>query len=337
MPIERSPISTDIDFDRDGKQVSFLRAPHSRDDSAWGSIWVPISVIKNGNSPTILFVGGNHGGEYEGTVSLLKLSRHLQADQIQGRLILLPALNLPAVLAGQRLSPIDGKDMNRVFPGKWNGTITEVVAHYIHEAILPLCDAVIDLHSGGYSLNFVPHISMHYLDDHDQHERTLAALKAFDAPISLLIREFTGEGLLDYAVERMGKIFLFTELGGGGMLIPQNLKVTEEGVRNLLEHFEMIAPQTAVRDLPTRNTRLMEVPDEENYSYAKTNGIYETHFELGVSVEAGDTVGRVHYPEDPTREAETIIAQRSGTLLGTRGPGFVERGDCVAVVAQDAP
>jgi predicted deacylase len=246
-------------------------------------------------------------------------------------------MNLPAVLAGQRLSPIDGKDMNRVFPGKWNGTITEVLAHYIHEAVLPLCDAVIDLHSGGYSLNFVPHISMHYLDDPDQYERSLAALKAFNAPVSLLIREFTGEGLLDYAVERMGKVFLFTELGGAGMLTPRNLKVAESGVQNLLEHFGMIASQALPGgDQPSQSTRLMEVPAEENYSYAKTKGIFEACFDLGATVEAGEILGRVHNPEDPAQEPEITVAQRSGMLLGTRGPGFVERGDCVAVVAQDA-
>ena len=74
---------------------------------------IPITVIKNGDGPTALLVGGNHGGEYEGPVALLKLTQELRADDIQGRVIILPALNLPAVLAGQRVSPVDGLDMNR--------------------------------------------------------------------------------------------------------------------------------------------------------------------------------------------------------------------------------
>ena len=213
MAAEQSPITTQIDFVKDGKQQGYLRVPHSRNSSAWGSVLVPITVIRNGTGPTILFVGGNHGGEYEGPVSLMKLSRALQPERIQGRVIIIPVLNLPAVVAGQRVSPIDGKDMNRVFPGVWNGTITQIIAHYLHETLLPLCDAVIDLHSGGYSLSLVPYMSMHNLENEIQNQQTFAAMQAFEAPVSLVIKEISGEGLLDYAVERMGKIFLCAESG----------------------------------------------------------------------------------------------------------------------------
>ena len=171
MSIEKSPVSTDVDFEKNGKHFSYLRVPYSRNTSAWGAVTIPIVVVKNGNGPTVLFVGGNHGGEYEGPVTLLKLIRSLEAGQIQGRVIIMPALNLPAVQAGERVSPIDGLDMNRSFPGKYNGTTTQVIAHYVHEAILPLCDAVVDLHSGGYSLDLLPYNSMHYLPDEDLRQR----------------------------------------------------------------------------------------------------------------------------------------------------------------------
>jgi len=330
MGIEKSPVSTDINFDKDGKQSSYLRVPYSRNTSAWGAVTVPIVVIKNGNGPTVLFVGGNHGGEYEGPVTLLKLSRGLEASQIQGRLIILPALNLPAVEAGERVSPIDGLDMNRSFPGKYNGTITQVIAHYVHEAILPLCDAVIDLHSGGYSLDLLPYNSMHYLHDKELRRDTMAALKAFNAPVSLVMREFTGEGLLDYAVEGMGKIFLCAEIGGRGVLSPSKLKIAEAGVQNILKHFEIIEG-----DVPEPTTRLMEVPEPGNYAYANSDGIYEAFFELGDEVHTGQPVGQIHYPGDTICSPEVLSMEQGGMLVGTRGPGFVEKGDCVAVTAQD--
>lgn len=336
MSLEHSPVSTDIDFELIGKQVSYLKVPYSRDTSAWGALLIPIIVIKHGVGPTVLLVGGVHGGEYEGPVSLLKLCRELQPEQVHGRVIILPALNLPAVQAGKRTSPIDDKDMNRVFPGRWNGTVTEIIAHYVHEAILPLCDAVVDLHSGGYSLNLMPYMSMHFLEDQEQIERTLAALKAFDAPVGLIMREFTGEGLLDYAVERMGKVFLSGEMGGLGTLSPQALKITEIGVKNVLKHFNIIEGEIVTREsqgLPP--ARLMEAPDAENYCIAQTNGIYESFFELGDRVAAGQTIGQVHFVETPGREPEVIVAQRAGMLIGARGPGFVERADCVALVAHD--
>jgi len=330
MSIDKSPVSTDIDFDKNGKQISFLRIPYSRNTSAWGAVMVPIVVIKNGGGPTVLFVGGNHGGEYEGPVTLLKLSRSLEASQIQGRVIILPALNFPAVQAGERVSPIDGLDMNRAFPGRYNGTVTQIIAHYIHEAILPSCDAVIDLHSGGYSLDLMPYNSMHYLPDEDLRQRTLAALKAFNAPVSLIMHEFTGEGLLDYAVEGMGKIFLCAEIGGRGTLTPSSLKIVENGVQNLLKHFNIINGSA-----PEATTRLMEVPDTGNYAYAHSAGIYEAFFELGDEVQADQPVGQIHYPEDPSRLPEILVIERGGMLVGTRGPGFAERGDCVAVTAQE--
>lgn len=336
MPAESSPISTQIDFEQDGKQSGYLRVPHSRNTSAWGSVMIPLTVIKNGTGPTVLFVGGSHGGEYEGPVCLTKLSRTLQAEAVQGRVLLIPALNLPAVLAGQRLSPIDGKDMNRVFPGQPKGTLTQIIAHYVHEALLPLCDAVIDIHSGGYSLSLVPYISMHYLDDPRQAEQTFAALKAFDAPVGLIIKEISGEGLLDYAVERMGKIFLCAELGGTATLSPQSLKIAEIGVRNILKHFNLIEGEVVTQEEQGHPPmKLMEVPSPKNYHLAMANGVYESFFELEDWIEAGQPIGQIHFFDNLTSEPQTITAQRSGMLLGRRGPGQVEIGDCVAVVAQE--
>ena len=122
---EFSRVSTDIDYGKNGKQHGYLRVPNSRDSSGWGTLLMPISVIRNGEGPTLLFSGGNHGDEYEGPVALMKLMRELDAAEIQGRIIVIPGLNYPAFLAGKRLSPIDGKNMNRLFPGKYDGTITE--------------------------------------------------------------------------------------------------------------------------------------------------------------------------------------------------------------------
>lgn len=333
MTAHLSPVSTNIDFEKEGKQVSYLKVPHSRNDSAWGSVLIPITVLKNESGRTVFLVAGSHGGEYEGPVALTKLANELKAADIKGRVIILPALNLPAVMAGDRLSPIDNKDMNRVFPGKWNGTITEVIAHYVHEVILPLCDAVLDIHSGGYSLNLAPYISMHYLDNKIQTEQTLAALKAFQAPIGIIMREFSGSGLLDYAVEGMGKIFLCAELGGRGNLSGHTLKIAEVGTRNFLKHFDILKGDIKEWSVSDSTTQLMEVSEAANYHIVTSNGVYESLCELGEEVEIGQTLGQVHFIEYPSRPPEQIIANRSGMIIGIRGPSQVSIGDCVAVIA----
>ncbi|HEX9446645.1 MAG TPA: succinylglutamate desuccinylase/aspartoacylase family protein, partial [Dongiaceae bacterium] len=110
-----SPITATIEFDVDGAHHGFLRLPHSRDDSAWGSVMIPITVVRNGAGPTALLTGGNHGDEYEGPLALFDLARALSVASVSGRIIIVPAMNYPAFLAGTRTSPIDKGNMNRSF------------------------------------------------------------------------------------------------------------------------------------------------------------------------------------------------------------------------------
>ena len=77
-----SLISSTIDFQKDGVQHGFLKLPHSHDDSAWGSIVIPITVAKNGEGPTILFTGANHGDEYEGPIALFDLANNINSEDI---------------------------------------------------------------------------------------------------------------------------------------------------------------------------------------------------------------------------------------------------------------
>ena len=110
-----------VDFERDGRQTNWLQLPHSSNVSAYGWIGIPIAVIRNGSGPTVFLGAGNHGDEYEGQITLVRLIRELDPARIQGRLIIMPAENLPAALAGQRCSPIDDGNLNRSFPGDPDG------------------------------------------------------------------------------------------------------------------------------------------------------------------------------------------------------------------------
>src|SRR5262249_26826412 len=137
-------------------QTGTLRLPHSHNRSAYGHIPIPLMVAKRGDGPTVLLGGANHGDEYEGPLVLMQLMRELKLDRLNGRLIIVPALNVPAYHAGTRLSPIDDVNLNRVFPGDRNGSVTMMLAHYIETVLMPLCDYAIDFHSGGSSLDYLP-------------------------------------------------------------------------------------------------------------------------------------------------------------------------------------
>src|SRR3546814_17665386 len=92
-----------------------------------------------------------HGDEYEGQIAVSRLARELDPASVQGRVIMLPAVNLPAVMADTRLSPVDGRDMNRCFPGDPRGTFSEMLAHFLDGTVLPLADVSVDLHTAGHS------------------------------------------------------------------------------------------------------------------------------------------------------------------------------------------
>ncbi len=163
--MKASPLTSTVDFEKEGVQHGYLKAPYSGDDSAWGAVMTPITVIKNGEGPTALLTGGNHGDEYEGPIALWSLTRDLHPESINGRVIIIPAMNYPAFKAGKRTSSIDGGNMNRAFPGKPDGTITEITADYFNRVLLPLSDYVLDIHSGGKTLDFVPFAAAHILED----------------------------------------------------------------------------------------------------------------------------------------------------------------------------
>ena len=186
-----------IDIEADGKQFGHLSVPHSRNESGWGALHLPIVSIRNGSGPTVAFTGGNHGDEYEGPIALLKLARALAPSQVSGRVIVIPALNYPAVMGGTRVSPIDGVNMNRAFPGRRDGSVSQMIAHFVQHRILPVCDALFDIHSGGKTMMFSPFACYHRLADEALTRRARDAVAAMAAPISLELVELDAEGMLD--------------------------------------------------------------------------------------------------------------------------------------------
>ncbi|HRX78818.1 MAG TPA: succinylglutamate desuccinylase/aspartoacylase family protein, partial [Pirellulaceae bacterium] len=132
-----SPVTTDLDFSAPGRQVGKLSVPYSYNLSGWSQLQIPIATIGSGDGPTVLLMAGNHGDEYPGQIAIMRLLRELTPQQITGRIILIPALNMPAAKASTRLSPVDGMNLNRCFPGDPNGTVTQVIADYLTTVLFP--------------------------------------------------------------------------------------------------------------------------------------------------------------------------------------------------------
>jgi N-alpha-acetyl-L-2,4-diaminobutyrate deacetylase len=183
---------------------------------------------------------------------------------------------------------------------------------------------------------FSPLACYHQLPDRAVMEHAKAAMLAFGAPISLELVELDAEGMIDTAVEEMGKIFIGTELGGGGTTTTETVAIAETGIRNLLAHFGILdeTPLTReARGLPP--TRLMHMPNSDCYVISEDGGIYEALLDLNSPIKEGDAVGQVHFPEKPERAPVVYQAKRPGTLIGRTHKALIEPGDFLALIAAD--
>jgi N2-acetyl-L-2,4-diaminobutanoate deacetylase len=323
-----SPITPTVDFSAVGVQHGFLRLPYSRDDSAWGSVMIPVTVIKNGEGPTALLTGGNHGDEYEGPIALFDLAQTLQAQDVQGRVIIIPAMNYPAFLAGTRTSPIDKGNLNRSFPGRPDGTVTQKIADYFQRELLPLADIVLDFHSGGRTLDFLPFCAAHVLSDKTQETRSFDLVEAFSAPYSMRMLEIDAVGMYDTAAEEMGKIFITTELGGGGTATAKSAGIAKRGVRNVLAKAGILKVSAEVAP-----TQWLDMPDGDCLCFAEDAGLIEPRFDLGDAVKKGEAVALIHAVGRTGQPPMEIRAKMDGLLCARHFPGLVKPGDCVAVFA----
>lgn len=323
-----NPIFATVDFDKDGVQHGHLRLPHSRNDSAWGSIMIPICVIKNGHGPCALFTGANHGDEYEGPLALVSLAQEIDRAKITGRVILVPFMNQPAFAAGTRVSPLDQGNMNRVFPGRPDGTPTQKIADYFQRTLLPMADIVLDFHSGGKTLDFLPFAASHVLDDKDHEARCRAARNAFNAPFSVEMREIDALGMYDDAAETMGKTFVTTELGGGGTATPETVRIARKGARNLLVHAGILAGT-----LDLSPTRYLSQPDTSCFHFADEAGLIDFAVNLGDRVQTEDLLARIWDIHHPERAAKVVKAQTDGIVTARHHPGLVQAGDCLTVIS----
>jgi N2-acetyl-L-2,4-diaminobutanoate deacetylase len=325
-----SPITATVDFDADGVQHGFLRLPYSRDDAAWGSVMIPVCVIRNGAGPTALLTGANHGDEYEGPIALFDLARSLTADRVTGRIIILPAMNQPAFAAGTRTSPIDRGNLNRSFPGRPDGSVTEKIADYFQRVLLPMADVVVDFHSGGKTLDFLPFCAAHILPDKAQEARAFDLVRAFGAPYSVRMLEIDAVGMYDTAAEEMGRVFVTTELGGGGTASARTVAIAVEGLRNLLITAGVLRGQAEARP-----TQWLDMPDGDCFTFAEVAGLIRFLADLGDRVEKDQPIALI-YPTGRTGAAPAELrTRRAGLFTARHFPGLVKPGDCVAVIAEE--
>ncbi len=224
-------------------------------------------------------------------------------------------MNYPAFRAARRTSPLDGLNLNRIFPGRPDGTPTEKIADYFETTLVPMADVVLDFHSGGKSLDFIPFAAAHLLDDAMQQDACIAAMRAFNAPYSMTLREVDATGLYDTAVEAAGKVFVTTELGGGGTSTARSARIARRGVRNLLKHVGILEGEPEAGDSIDIDTTAGDC-----FHLSECAGMVEPLVDLGEAVQAGDAIAQI-WPTDRTGAAPAVARARPDPA------GRLSRGD----------
>ena len=280
-------------------------------------------------------MSGNHGDEYEGQVTLTRLVKELEPDHIEGRIIILPMANYPAAKAGLRTSPIDSANLNRVFPGDHDGTPTLQIAHYIETVLMEMADFMLDLHSGGSSLMYLPSTIFGRGDDPAVFEQKVGMMRAFGAPYAFMFPKSHAGGNSSAAATRRNVIAIGTEAGGAGTVTPEALRICERGVRNVLRHLGVLKTGeldvTGESDAGRRSERLLRLhlrPWRRVCSSPSSSS--------ATASSRGRPQAISIIPKPPGGMPTRFISKLPESSYAKRVPGRVERGDCVFHTGVDA-
>jgi predicted deacylase len=329
-----SPVSSSVDFTRPGKQIGRLQLPRISNTGGWASSFVPIGCVANGDGPTVLVLAGNHGDEYEGQVAALRLLQELEPGQVTGRVIVIPVLSTDASKGCTRLWPT-GANFNRSFPGDPDGPPNEQLADYLTRVLFPEADVVIDMHSGGRTAWFLPCSHMHVVDDPAQRKAMLEGMLAWNSDHHFLYIDVNGNGLLPVEAENQRKTVITTELGGGGRVPAAVHRLAWSGLRNVLRHVGVLEGEIETRaSLGLPDAVIVDGRDPANYVIAEEAGIFEGLLEPGETVKEGDAVGRLWFPDRPSRAPDVLRAPLDGVLTVIRAVPAAEAGDSVFTLGQ---
>ena len=226
-------------------------------------------------------------------------------------------------------------NLNRAFPGDAEGSVTSQIAHYLTHELFPISDAVIDIHSGGRSMEFVPCSHMHVVSDRLQRQAMLDAMLAWNTDFCFLYTDIAGSGLLPVEAESQGKTVVTTELGGGEAIPARVHRIAHDGLVNVLKHLGVLQGTVQTRaSLGLEPTILTQALEAKNYLLAPESGIFEICVELGSKVSVDQPLARIHFLERPDREPALIVSPKEGYLLCMRTACKTQQGDCIAVIAE---
>lgn len=274
-----------------------------------------VSYEIQGNSPGqhLLITGGVHGDEFEPMAAIRQLKTAIRPEELRGRVTLVPVVNEPAFVLGQRAGD-DGLDLARTCPGREDGSVTERIAFAL-STLIRSADLYIDLHTGGTRLMVLP-LSGYVLHRDERvlnQQRRMA--RAFGLPL-VWGTDPTLPGRSLSVARDAGVPAIYTEYLGGGRLDPQGVQAYVAGCMNVMREFELLpklptaspAPEPWVVEDDRPGSGHMQI----NHP-APSAGFFQPQVELGQVVQEGAALGTVSDPLG--QRVETIRARYTGTVI----------------------
>jgi len=190
------------------------------------------------DGPTLAVTAGVHPAEYASIAAALHFGQTIDPATLRGRVIVVPVMNLPAFTARSiYLCPLDGKNLNRVFPGDANGTASEQIAAWMFANVITRADYFVDMHGGDLIEALVPFTIFYKSGDPTVQAVSLEMAKAFGIPI--LVGSETPGGTYS-AAAKAGIPAILTEAGGQGIWTTQDVRAHTDGLDRLMRHLKMI-------------------------------------------------------------------------------------------------
>lgn len=313
---------------------SIVPEPGSRDkrtgylswrDSHLRGLRLPyIAVRGRAPGPAVAIVAGIHGGEYPGILGALRLSRVLDPERVRGSLLIMPIANLSAFWERSAfVTPQDGRNLNRQFPGRATGAYSDVLALRLMQDIAGPADIVIDLHSGDVFETLADHVLYYVTNTPQVDDLSRSLASAFGVPYALAYPPPEDPGGLIGNVALLGKVGLFVEVGGNAIARADQEQTVYQGLVNSLRVLGMLGGQT-----PEFTPRWLSPGAQTS---APRDGLWRAAVELEQQVSAGDLLGTLSDPLG--NELERLTAGDAGIVLYYMSALAVRQGDPLVYLA----
>lgn len=271
-------------------------------DLSGSPIGFPLIVVHGAKpGPVLLINGGVHGDEYDGMEAIRRTANELDPEQLSGILVAMPCMNTPAFEAAARKSSIDHLDLNRVFPGKSDGYITQRLAAAFVEDVVPHIDLHVDLHTGGGYGEIVPLVIV------QKGFEDLALELGLAAGSEIVWKGGSWGGTARSASLAAGKPAITIEGGGGGYL-ESNVVRYGGVIQNIMRALDMVDGEPRIYDRYTAVTG--------TFWYSDVGGFYRALSSPGQRVSKGEAIAEI--VDHHGRARQTLTAPEDGMVLWVR-------------------